>query len=280
HWVASGSGAVLVHLPEGETSISLDAAVSKSIQVTNVDGVSDILVGVIVNDPILVSMSAGISSMKGFAVVNGATLVRVSSTRVSTLSMGGAANNATRIMIAAADSLMSITTEGFYHERDIAEAMYESVPPIFTRIDEYKQIQKAQSTELHRFAALREEALNDLSYVDRLSLKGVRKFETRLKIPTDESKSLLLRRDAIKNRLQGPGLIQESTFNEMMNTFYDTTVEQDRAHDIVRTTIWSKRGIPDNISEMEEVAEDVLPIYLEHEFIPTWLTWGEIEEYG
>ncbi|MFD1135570.1 putative phage tail protein [Paenibacillus urinalis] len=174
---------------------------------------------------------------------------------------------------------VSTRMEAYRTDRDIRAEMTDYLPRYYGDFPVISAMVQAEASEATRLHAL-VEALVFEFYPETATDIGITRFEAECGIVTDRNKSLEARRAEVIKRRRGIGTVTLPKFTEIVNEFYDCTVEEKPNEFRVATTIWSKRGVPENIAEMEREVDAVLPAHLEHEFVPTWLTWGEIEDYG
>ncbi|MFD2702798.1 putative phage tail protein [Paenibacillus shunpengii] len=174
---------------------------------------------------------------------------------------------------------VSTRMEAYRTDRDIRAEMTDYLPRYYGDFPVVSAMIQAEASEATRLHAL-VEALVFEFYPETATDIGITRFEAECGIVTDRTKSLEARRSEVIKRRRGIGTVTLPKFTGIVNEFYDCTVEEKPNEFRVATTIWSKRGVPENIAEMEREVNAVLPAHLEHEFVPTWLTWGEIEDYG
>ncbi|WP_211750243.1 putative phage tail protein [Paenibacillus sp. Marseille-Q4541] len=169
--------------------------------------------------------------------------------------------------------------EAFISDKDIFNNMIKKLPSIFKEDAILKELLKMFAVEATILAATIK-WISDQKSVDLASEVGLKRFEKELRIIPDANSTVDERRLIIKDRLKRPDILTKKRYTEIMNTFYDMTVDELTDVQRVVSTIWSVRGIPKNIKDIKQTAEKVLPAHLEYEIVPTWLTWGEIEDYG
>lgn len=259
------SSAVLQALTDSVWSVFLTGESTSRLEATSV--------------VVKVSYAAAKSELVTQSIVSGAVLVQITAGQVRT-NTEAKTNNAVKVINGYGRSSSSTQSDAYHTDRDIRATMAGYLPGMLQESTVIKAVQQSQASELSRINALISQMLNDFYWVLNASEQGITLWEQELLITPAKDQSLTSRRLKVVEQLMGPKLMTKSEYEGIMNQFYECTVEQDRANFKVSTTIWSIRGIPENITEMEAAADEALPIYLEHEFLPTWLTWGEIEEYG
>ncbi|MEK5060472.1 hypothetical protein BK126_04390 [Paenibacillus sp. FSL H7-0326] len=219
------------------------------------------------------------SELSSQSIVSGATLIKVTVGQAGVRS-GAIVFDAVKILNGYGQSSSLVKSNAYHTDRDIRASMARYLPGMLQESTIIKTVQQSQVTELSRTDSLISQMINDFYWVLNASEQGITLWEQELHISPNKDQSLSSRRLKVVERLMAPKLMTKAEYEGIVNQFYDCTVEQDRANFKVSSTIWSKRGIPENIAEMEAAADEALPIYLDHEFVPTWLTWGEIEDYG
>jgi len=173
----------------------------------------------------------------------------------------------------------STVVEAYIADRDVLASLSAALPPFLNESKTISSIQQAQGIEATRLFALAEQLLQDY-FVDTASEDGISLREESLEIKPRAGKSLEDRRVTIKRRMKRPELLTKQRFKQQLRDYYVCGVEVKPDEYRVVSTILSKRGVPEDISEMEALVDQVLPAHLEHEFIPTYLPYGEAEAVG
>lgn len=169
--------------------------------------------------------------------------------------------------------------EAYRTDRDISAEITDYLPKYYGDFPLVGAMMQTEASEATRIHALVESLVYEF-YPETATDIGITRFESECGIVTDRSKSIEERRAAVIKKRRGVGTVTLPMFESLVNDYYDCTVEEKPNDFRVETTIWSKRGIPKNIAEMEREVDETIPAHLEHEFVYTWLTWGEIEDYG
>ncbi|CDN44189.1 hypothetical protein [Paenibacillus sp. P22] len=151
---------------------------------------------------------------------------------------------AARYIIMGGQADGQATAEAFATSRDISQALKDFLPGFLQQSSLFSAAQKLQVAEIIRLLAVIEE----------------------------------FRRDLLPGKNRRPESMTTPAFKAMVNNFYRSKVNVYPDEYRLKTTIYSKRGIPENIAEMEGVVEQRLSAHLLHEFNFTYLPFDEMEE--
>jgi hypothetical protein len=171
------------------------------------------------------------------------------------------------------------STRAFYTDKDILKLMQDVLPDFLINSKTVKSIQEAQGIESTRLFALVEQLLLDF-LIDTASADGLAIREKELKIQPQSDKTITQRRLDLKLKQRPAELLTKQRFKGQLDHYHICKVEERPNEFEVISTIIGKRGIPEDIANMERAVERILPAHLIHEFIYTWLPWHEVKEAG
>lgn len=168
--------------------------------------------------------------------------------------------------------------EAFVADRDVYAAIRSSLPDVLQSSEFIKSLQQAQGIEAVRLLALIQQLLQDY-FVDTASEEALILRESKLGIRVKPGQTLAQRRNRIKQRMRGPGVLTKSRFSqELKDNFYICKVETRPEEYLVKSTVLSVRGVPEDFNEMVDYADSLLPAHLINQVTPSYLPWDEIEE--
>ncbi|WP_127506219.1 hypothetical protein [Paenibacillus humicus] len=150
---------------------------------------------------------------------------------------------AARYIIMGGQADGKATAEAFATSRDISQALKDFLPGFLQQSSLFSAAQKLQVAEIIRLLAIIEE----------------------------------FRRDMLPGKNRRPQPMTTMAFESLVNKFYGCKVDVYPDQYLHKTTILSKRGVPENIADMEQAVDRALPAHLIHEFIYTWLPWKEVQ---
>lgn len=180
--------------------------------------------------------------------------------------------------ILAGSSYGSASGEAFVADRDVYAAIRSNLPDLLQQSVLIKSLQQAQGVESVRLLALVQQLLQDY-FVDTASEAslGIREAELQLRVKPEYT--LQQRRQRIKQRLRGPGILTKQRYaDDLRDNYYACKVEEWPADYRVKATILSIRGVPEEYNELVDFADSLLPSHLVNEIEPTYLPWDEIDE--
>ncbi|WP_337102316.1 YmfQ family protein [Paenibacillus sp. YIM B09110] len=111
---------------------------------------------------------------------------------------------------------------------------------------------------------------------------GLSRWERIFGVTVDEAKPIEQRRAVIKSKLRGVGTVTPALIESVAEAYAngDVTVTENNATYTVTITFVSTLGVPANLSDLETAIRDVLPAHLAVEYVFTYITFGQLENYG
>jgi hypothetical protein len=260
----------------GGTATGSSVALSGLTRYVSASGVT-VAMSSVTASPVIVKNSSGRSD--GLSSVSVPTVIRIS------LPMGEASGRAIvtqpqffKYSLLVGTSTSNAKAEAFHTAKDISESIRTLLPELLKESNTIKALQEAQGIESTRLFSLVEQLVQEYM-VDTASAEGITMLEEELGIKP-QFKPLLQRKQDIKQRLKQPEILTKQRFKEHLDNYHICSVEERPNEHRVISTILSKRGVPDEITDMDATVDRVLPAHLVHEFNYTWLPWDEIEEVG
>jgi hypothetical protein len=159
--------------------------------------------------------------------------------------------------------------------RDYEKVLKDYLPSYYYDIKEVMEVIKDEATEFQDYQMEIEEVLNQF-YVDRATW-GLEKWEEACGITTDETKTLLDRRGAIKTKIKGIGTVTVERLKNLADSFYNTEIKEDTANYRITIMILGIRGVPTDITVMQKALREMVPAHLAVDFVFTYVTWDELE---
>lgn len=225
--------------------------------------------------PALIVRSGGLASATA-TCTGGPTLIKTaggSAAGMATLTL----DQVQRFSVLTGAAVGSANGEAFVADRDVYAAIRSSLPDLLQSSELIKSIQRAQGIEAVRLLALIQKLLLDY-FIDTASEDALMLRESVLGIKTRPGQTVQQRRERIKRLMQGPGALTKQRFSdELQDNFFACEVLEFPEEYKVESKIVSKRGEPEEIEDMKQMADSLLPAHLIHEFVYTWLPWKEVQ---
>lgn len=104
-------------------------------------------------------------------------------------------------------------------------------------------------------------------------------FEQELGIKTDLNKPYEERRAIIKSKRRGRGKVDRALIKNVADAYTngDVSVTFNKAIEIAFTSV---KGIPPNLSDLEEALENIKPAHLRIAYTFIYMTWNQFEGYN
>jgi hypothetical protein len=167
--------------------------------------------------------------------------------------------------------------EAFLFDRDIRESMFGYLPPFYQEFKDFRSLIGSEANEFTRLNAKLEELL--LQFFITTATYSLDDWENFTNV-RQRGTTVSLRRTEVKKKVNGIGTVTPKALKAIMNAFYESEMIEIPLPGVIRFKIKGKRGIPDNLSDIESAVNDVLPSHLQPEFVFTYLPWSEVEESG
>lgn len=169
------------------------------------------------------------------------------------------------------------TVEAYRYDRDISRDVSEYLPKYYDDFRVVLEMMARTANESTRLHALVQRTLDDM-YPDTASEAGIERWERDYGISPVDGATLVQRRAAVISRMKALGVTTLGRFKALVNGFYGSKVTEIYDEGRVKTTILSKRGVPENIAEMRAAVGEVIPAHVAHDFEFTYLPWDEAEQ--
>lgn len=159
-----------------------------------------------------------------------------------------------------------------------AERMLSSAPSYYQGSRLYQQLQNALAEELNLLEQ------NDADLQRQLNVLtatwGLRYYEEELGIVTVPTDSYEIRRSRILSKKRSLGNLSIGLIKSVCEAFSggEVKVTWDRANSTVIIRFVGVRGIPKNLSDLQEQIENIIHAHLGTEYQFTYLTWGELKQ--
>lgn len=157
--------------------------------------------------------------------------------------------------------------------RDIMLDMNDYLPTFYHDFDEVMRINRTEANEFTRVQDKLLELL-DQFYVATASL-ALDRWKSLTKVTSDDDI-----RQKIMAKLRGVGIVNAQLLGEIVDSFYECETTELARDNAVRFKIVGKRGVPDNITEVQTAINDVIPAHIVPQYEFTYLPWNELESSG
>ena len=154
------------------------------------------------------------------------------------------------------------------------------LPDYYQNIREFQTLIGTENEEVEQLSATIDEVLEQF-YVDTATW-GLVNWERICGIPTDESKPIDQRRSVIKSKLRGIGTVTVDLIKNVAEAYLNggVNVTEDFANYTVKITFIGKRGVPPNLSDIQNALREIIPAHLAINYEFTYLRWDELDSYG
>jgi Uncharacterised protein conserved in bacteria (DUF2313) len=165
-------------------------------------------------------------------------------------------------------------------ERNIERDMFDYMPREYEDLRESRAIIQAEATEFETLNAAIADVLAQF-FVDTATW-GLANWERICGIPTDESKPIDQRRSVIKSKLRGIGTVTVDLIKNVAEAYSygEVDVTEDSANYTVIVTFVGERGVPANLTDIENALREIIPAHLAIDYKFTYLRWSELDSYG
>jgi Uncharacterised protein conserved in bacteria (DUF2313) len=164
--------------------------------------------------------------------------------------------------------------------RNIERDMFDYMPREYEDLRESRAIIKTEAVE---FETLNDKIADVLAqfFVDTATW-GLAYWERICGIPTDESKPIDQRRSVIKSKLRGIGTVTVDLIKNVAEAYSygEVDVTEDYANYTVIVTFVGERGVPANLTDIENALREIIPAHLAINYKFTYLRWSELDSYG
>ncbi|WP_128893629.1 putative phage tail protein [Longirhabdus pacifica] len=168
-------------------------------------------------------------------------------------------------------------------QKMIASRMLDYLPRYYHRSKKISNLLEVESKEVkavNEAIAL----LLDQFFVDKATY-GLSYWETFLKLPVDKEKPLEYRRNLIKSKLQGIGVVNKAYLMQVARAIFEVEsngsdpVEITELYDkyTIQITILFQKGKPAKINLLDYALQELIPAHLKIEYVYQYTTWEEVD---
>ncbi len=158
--------------------------------------------------------------------------------------------------------------------------MSDYLPSYYREIREAEQLLDREAVELNELnEAIRD--VRDQLFVDTATW-GLTQWERICGIPTDEAKPLHQRRSVIKSKLRGVGTVTVGLVKDVAEAYDNGEVDvtEDPVGYAVTITFVSNHGVPDNLDDIRQALQEIIPAHLAIYFAFTYMTYEALDTYS
>lgn len=167
--------------------------------------------------------------------------------------------------------------EVYLFDRDIRESMLGYLPPYYQEFKDFRSLIVSEANEFTRLNAKLEELL--LQFFITTATYSLDDWENFTNV-RQRGPTVPLRRKEVKKKVNGIGTVTPTILKGVVNDFYESELMELPEPGIIQFNIKGKRGVPDNLGEIQTAVIDVIPAHLKPQFEFTYLPWSEVEESG
>lgn len=160
------------------------------------------------------------------------------------------------------------------------QRMLDSTPDMYHEANTFRQIQNAVAVELDLRATDQNDLRNQLHI--RRATWGLRYWEERLGLPTNENDSYSLRRSRVLSRRRALGNFSAKLVRSIAESFQggEVAVSVDVAAYLVTVTFIGNRGVPEGLEDLKVQLENIVHAHLGLEYKFTYQTWDAMDARG
>lgn len=147
------------------------------------------------------------------------------------------------------------------------------LPPIVANTQTFSEVCSAEGNEFDTLHAKIADIKLQLN-IDTATW-GLDIYEKDLRITTDYTKALDYRRSVIKSKSRGNGKLNATMIKLVCDSFSNGNV-QVSFDGTIHVKFTSVKGIPPNMSDLQNAVEQIKPAYLLLDYLYTYNTWGMV----
>lgn len=157
------------------------------------------------------------------------------------------------------------------------ERMIDSAPDYYQQSKVYEGIQKAIAEDLDAVDQSNDDVKKQLRILT--ATWGLKYWEEKLRIPTNESDSYEIRRSRILSKWRGFGQFSAALIESVAESYSggDVTVTVDVANYQITVTFIGKMGIPPNLEDLQTVIDNIVHAHLGVNYVFSYLTWDTLD---
>ena len=150
------------------------------------------------------------------------------------------------------------------------------VPPFLSNTKTFTEIFNAENQEFNTLNS----NINDIKAQLNIDTAtwGLDIYEKELGITTDYTKALDYRRSVIKSKSRGTGKLNATMIKLVCDSFSNGDV-QITFDGTIHVKFTSVKGIPPNMSDLQNAVEQIKPAYLLLDYLYTYNTWSMVSSY-
>ncbi|WP_332648905.1 putative phage tail protein [Lysinibacillus sp. 54212] len=158
-----------------------------------------------------------------------------------------------------------------------AQRMVDGGPDYYQESFLYKDIQSSIATELDNVDATNEEIRKQLRILT--ATWGLKYWEEKLKIPTNEADSYDIRRSRVLSKWRGFGQFSAALIESVAEAFSggDVNVTVDIPKGSIIVKFVGKYGVPPNLDDLKAVIDNIVHAHLGVEYEFSFLTWDQTD---
>ena len=154
--------------------------------------------------------------------------------------------------------------------------MREYLPNLYRKSKVMNQLMDSLESE---YELLKQEVeLTENQFFVLLADKNIGNHEADTGITPDLSANLETRRGRILSRLRGTGTVTKTMMKNVAASFVNGEIEiiEYASEYLFAVKFMSKQGVPYNLSDIQQVIEDIKPAHLAVEYIFTYRLWQDV----
>ncbi len=156
--------------------------------------------------------------------------------------------------------------------------MLNRLQPFMRGSKVYEEIFKAQAAQINQ-RQLDLEDINSQLSIDTATW-ALQAYESALGMVTDNTKPLSERRSKIKAKLRGTGNLNATLIKLTLSSWTGGNVDVEFTPEGIVITFIDIYGVPENLSDVAAIIEDIKPAHLPFVFVFNYLTWNEFDSHN
>lgn len=168
------------------------------------------------------------------------------------------------------------TVSAYWTDRDIKKSMSDYIPKYYDEIREAAAIIRTEANEVTRIKANLTRVF-DQFFVNSSDVT-LDRWENLLGIKNADGKSVEARRQYINARLRGAGTTTPDVLSSVVTSFYKAEFKEIANENRFEIKLTGIRGEPDNLVDIRDAINDIIPAHIEPTFIFSYLPYSEISQ--
>lgn len=166
------------------------------------------------------------------------------------------------------------TLESYVYDRDIRESMLGYLPPYYRDIKDIQSLIVSEANEFTMLYAKLDELFNQF-FIDTATY-SLDDWESATNVNRRKQK-ITERRKLVKQKLNGLGTITPDVLKGAVDEFFEVEVNELPEPSVIELIRVDRRGRYDNLDEVNETVNEIIPRHLQPKFTFQFMPWRELD---